>query len=368
MKGRGVKGEWAPRHGPLLTGHGRAADRGARDCRIIVAITLSVIPMKLRLLAACVLGALAAALWPASAAAQPSSYARFYDQRALEDLLYAHESELEDIPEMSYRYHVLDHPSGNSIWARHELYAELGGGDTRRGRELLPILEFLNRIRVERLAIGDTLVVPSRLEVDFRAFAPFPLTYPGAAELDKLAIIDLGAQAWAAYEHGRLARWGLVVTGRRGYETPGGRYNFNWRARERVSSESPPGETWLMRWVLNFHAERGFHTHQYSMPTSGPASHGCVRMIDADARWLYGWVEPWVTTAGRGALGGEIRKQGTMLLVLGEGQEPEGPAQRFDLAPEGPVLRVVELPEDPWSVPPGTAQQRAFDRLRRARS
>lgn len=326
-------------------------------------LTFPLVPMLSRISRRTAPGVLFALL-AAAAAAQPSIYERYYDQSAVEALLYAHDAAFEDIPEVTYRYHVLDHPTGNSVWARHDLYAEIGNGNTRRGRELLPVVEFLNHRRIERLSIGDTVIVPSDLEVDFRAFAPFPRYYEGAADLDKLVVIDKGVQAWAAYEHGRLARWGLVNTGRPGYETPAGRYNFNWRTPERVSSESPPGQTWLMRWVLNFHNERGFHMHQYSMPTGAPASHGCVRMIDADARWLYDWVDPWVTTAGRGALGGEIRKQGTMLLVLGEGQEPDGPARRFVDTPEGPERRIVELPEDPWSVPPGTAQQRAFDRLR----
>jgi hypothetical protein len=29
-----------------------------------------------------------------------------------------------------------------------------------------------------------------------------------------------------------------------------------------------------MRYVFNFHNERGFHTHQYAMPTGAPASTG----------------------------------------------------------------------------------------------
>jgi hypothetical protein len=91
-----------------------------------------------------------------------------------------------------------------------------------------------------------------------------------------------------------------------------------------------------MRYVMNFHNERGFHTHQYAMPTGGPASHGCVRMIDGDARWLYNWADPWVTTAGRGAMGGNIISQGTMLLVLGDGEEPRRAAPRYRHTPDGP--------------------------------
>src|SRR5690606_24497845 len=136
------------------------------------------------------------------------------------------------------------------------------------------------------------------------------------------------------------------------------------------STLSPPGETWLMRYVFNFDHARGIHVHQYQMPTGEPASHGCVRLILEDAQWIYGWADPWRTTVGSGALGlrsadGRILEQGTTVLVLGDGEEPvDGPPQRFLHTDDGPALRVVELPADPWSVPPGTAQQRTFDRRR----
>ncbi|MDX1529917.1 MAG: L,D-transpeptidase [Rhodothermales bacterium] len=295
-------------------------------------------------------------------------YGRYYDQQDLEKLLYGQRQPLEELPEVTYRYHVIDHPTSNSIWARHAFYDEIGGGDVQAGKALLPTIEFLNYTRVQNLGIGDTLVVPSELGLDFRAYSPFPRTYPGAEDLDKLVIIHKGAQAWAAYAHGRLERWGLVNTGAPGTRTPSGRYNYNWQEPERISSESPPGEEWYMRWVFNFHNARGFHTHQYVMPTGAPGSHGCVRMIEADAKWIYEWADPWTTTAGEGALGGKILEQGTMVLVLGEGEEPEGPPQRFVHTPDGPVINAVELPADPWSVPPGTAQQEFYDRQRAQRA
>lgn len=290
--------------------------------------------------------------------------AQHYNQDRLAELLYAQSDSLELLPEVSYRYFVLEHEMNNSIWARHDLYEAMGQGDANAGREHIPLLEFLTRQSVHRLGIGDTIVLPEPLGLDLRAYAPFPRYYPGGETVGKLVIFHKKVQAWAAYDEGRLVRWGLMNTGRPGHQTPGGRYNFNWRTLERVSSESPPGEQWLMRWVLNFHNERGFHAHQYAMPTGAPASHGCVRLITADARWLYDWVEPWVTTAGRGAMGGNIVRQGTMLLVLGDGEEPTGPPPRFRYTPDGPEKIVVALPDDPYSVPPGTAQQRFFDQRR----
>src|SRR5690606_7316756 len=108
----------------------------------------------------------------------------------------------------------------NSIWARHELYRMVGDGDIGVGKEKLGMVEFFNRVSVGELAVGDTLILPSHLGLDHRAYAPFPRHYPGASELDKLFIIHKGVQAWAAYEHGRLKRWGLVNTGTAGSRTP----------------------------------------------------------------------------------------------------------------------------------------------------
>src|SRR5690606_31364240 len=96
--------------------------------------------------------------------------------------------------------------------------------------------------------------------------------------------------------------------------TPNGRFNFNWKTEHRISSLSPPGEPWHMYWVFNIHDARGIHLHQYAMPTGGPTSHGCVRLIDTDARWLYNWADTWQTTAGNGfgSSAGRIQKQGSM--------------------------------------------------------
>lgn len=298
--------------------------------------------------------------------------AQLYDQAELADLLYARTDSLETLPEVTYRYYVLTDPSGmeNSIRARHELYQMVGDGDAGRGRQRLGMTEFFNRVRANDLALGDTLILPSYLDLDHRAYAPFPRHYAGAEGFDKLFVIHKGVQAWAAYERGRLVRWGLVNTGGPESRTPAGRFNFNWREPQRVSTLSPPGEEWLMRWVFNLHHERGIHVHQYNVPTGAPGSHGCVRLIMADAQWIYNWADGWRTTAGgpdRGPASaeGRVLRQGTVALILGDGEEPTGPVQRFVHADDGPVLRVVELPDDPYSVPPGTEQQRMFDRQRR---
>src|SRR5690606_26615508 len=103
----------------------------------------------------------------------------------------------------------------------------------------------------------------------------------------------------------------------------------------------------------NIHNGRGIHLHQYdSVPTGPPVGHGCVRMVLSDAKWLWDWSDPWVTSAGRGGIGGKLLKQGTMVRV--QGAEPQEMPRRVRIV-DGHAERIrVELPPDPEAVPLGT--------------
>lgn len=292
----------------------------------------------------------------------------YINQSEIEEILVGHSAALEELPDVYYDYYVLEDSRGNSVLARNLFYKQVGQGDMELGMRRAKLVELLNRSLLHELSVGDTLVVPTDFELDFRAYSPFPRYYPGARDLDKLFIIEKSVQAWAAYEHGQLVRWGIVNTGSDEYPTPTGRYNFNWKEEYRVSSLSPPGEPWEMYWMFNFHDARGIHVHQYAMPTGGPTSRGCVRLIDSDARWIYDWADGWRTSAGGTGVGsraGRILEQGTTVLVLGE--DPPGSPLPFDFKRRYPVLNRLELPAHPFDVPAGTPQQEHFDRLRASR-
>jgi len=309
--------------------------------------------------------ALGLCLWATLA---PASTAQgYFDQYELEDILGRRAESLDALPEVYYEYLVYDDPSGNSVMARNRLYGRLGEGDMKLGHKRVQLVELLNRTTIENVTLGDTLVVPTEFGLDFRAYSPFPRYYPGARSLDKVFIIHKTVQAFAAYEYGTLQRWGIVNTGNPdSTATPNGRFNFNWKQEQRVSTLSPPGEEWEMYWVFNFHAARGIHVHQYAMPTGGPTSHGCVRLVDADAKWIYDWAEPWQTTRGHigpGSGQGRIQGAGTMVLVLGD-DPPDHHPDPFVQKRRYPVLKRVSLPTNPYSVEPGTNQQKMWDRLR----
>jgi len=300
---------------------------------------------------------------------RPAAAQGYINQSEIEEVLTVHRvQKLDDLPEVYYNYYVLDDGRNNSVLARNTFYKILGRGDNELGQNRAKLVELLNRLHLQQSDIGDTLVVPEKFELDFRAYSPFPRYYPGAREFDKLFIIHKTIQAWAAYDYGQLARWGIVNTGSAESPTPTGRYNFNWKEEYRVSSLSPPGEDWEMYWVFNFHNPRGIHIHQYAMPTGGPTSHGCVRLIDTDAKWIYDWAEAWTVSNGRvdyASAGSRVIEPGTTVIVLGD--DPTGHPLPFDFKRRYPVLKRVELPAHPYDVPPGTDQQEHFDRLRASR-
>lgn len=283
----------------------------------------------------------------------PAAGAQTYDQSVLASVL-DRQARLPDRPVEYAVWHVR-HPSGNSILARHALYEAVGEGDPRRGRDRLALAQVLGGPPPSELQPGDSLVLPAR-PADFDlaplAYAPYPRRWPGAATVDRIVVVDKTTQTWAAYAAGRLVRWGPASTGAAATPTPSGRFTMNWRQLERASTEAPPGETWLMRYVMNIHAARGIHLHQYDVvPTGPPEGHGCVRLVTPDAAWLYEWSSGWATTAGDGALGGRVTGPGTTVIV--QGAEPAGPPERFECGPRGPVRVRVTLPPDPLAVPRG---------------
>jgi hypothetical protein len=157
----------------------------------------------------------------------------------------------------------------------------------------IEVLEMLNRrdrahlLRIEASAPG--LLVPTVWSDDPLVYSRFPRDWPEAESLPKAIVVDQPMQAFAAYEHGRLVRWGPVSTGRKETPTPDGSFNLTWRARSRRSTDN---EDWLLEWYFNFVNERGVSFHLFELP-GRPASHACVRLLLRDAQWLYGWGEQW---------------------------------------------------------------------------
>lgn len=305
--------------------------------------------MRLRLLLPLVLPL----LWPAFSPATAQDTAHFR-QAEIMGVIERRTGTLEDIPEAQYEYWIVEQDS--RLEARMALVRHVG--EHNRG-----LIQILNRNDLENLQRGDTLVVPVDPNLDFRAYSPFPRFWPGAREFDKVLVLDKHVQAFGAYEWGRLKRWGIINTGTESARTPSGRFSVNWKQDYRISTLSPPGEPWEMYWVMNLHETRGIHMHQYALPMGGPASHGCIRLSDPDARWLYAWTETWKKTGGDPMSSSGVVEPGTLVLIIGE--DIVGQPQPFIFRPDFPVLKRVQLPAHPYDVPPGSPIQERFDRERR---
>jgi len=178
--------------------------------------------------------------------------------------------------------------------------------------EQIAVLEMLNRRDKVHLLRGDPptpgLLVPAAWSADPLVYSPFPPLWPAGEKYAKAVVVDQPTQAFAAYEHGRLVRWGPVSTGRKDTPTPDGTFNLTWRARKRRSTDN---QDWLLEWYFNFVNERGVSFHLFDLP-GYPASHACVRLLLRDAQWLYDWGEQWTLDERR-----QLAAPGTPVFILG---------------------------------------------------
>ena len=69
---------------------------------------------------------------------------------------------------------------------------------------------------------------------------------------------------------------------------------------------------WILNWYFNFINSRGVSFHEFELP-GRPASHACVRLLQRDAQWVYGWGEQWRLSADQR----EVVTPGTPVAILG---------------------------------------------------
>lgn len=169
----------------------------------------------------------------------------------------------------------------------------------------------LNRRDLAHVRRGDTLWLPDSLPLlrDSLALSPFPRRLASADSLPKLLLVSLRVQAFGAYEHGQLRRWGPTSTGRETLQTPAALYHANWKDRDRNSTFN---DEWRLEWYVNLENYLGISLHLFDLP-GYPASHSCVRLALDDAQWLYGWCDTWKLSADRR----KVERHGSPVLVFG---------------------------------------------------
>lgn len=222
---------------------------------------------------------------------------------------------------ISFRYHYLAlKDSGKAVLKRF-------------APEHRVLLFALNRMDAANGSRADTLVVPDTLLPDIMAYSPFPAQAPFLKDVRKLICFSYPAQAFGAYEHGKLVRWGPTSMGRKKDPTPTGLYFCNWKAEETISTFD---DEWKLKWNFNIENKLGVGWHQYVMP-GYPASHSCLRLLEKDARYLYDWGEQWIVEGEN-----TVIAQGTPVIVFGAypfgGRKPwrelpQDPAA-LDISPE----------------------------------
>ena len=223
----------------------------------------------------------------------------------------------------------------------------------------LALLEKLNRADVGHLEQLRALVVPESWREDELSYSVLPTRYASSAAWPTFVVVYLPGQLFGAYEFGSLVRWGPVSSGNRNNPTSAGTFALNWRSTGRASTFDPD---WFMRWYFNFGNREGLAFHAYSLPGS-PASHGCIRLLERDAQWLFEWGQTWTldSTATR------VLTPGTRVEIIG----------RYDFDAEPPwrslegLSTTVELPSAAMTdveIPgrrPMTEDQTAVNRLPR---
>ena len=200
----------------------------------------------------------------------------------------------------------------------------------------LAVLEQLNRADLEHLVRLRELVVPESWVPDDLAYSVLPARYLSSEPFVKLLVVHLPGQVFGAYESGALVRWGPVSSGRRSSPTPTGLLQLNWRSIGRASTIDPD---WFMRWYFNFGNRQGLAFHEYSLPGE-PASHGCVRLLERDAQWLFEWGEAWTLDAS----GTRVQNPGTPVFFVGRYDFDAPPPWRSPAW----LAQAVELPPLAW--------------------
>jgi hypothetical protein len=173
----------------------------------------------------------------------------------------------------------------------------------------LALLEKLNRTDVANLEQLQEIVVPETWDDDELSYTVLPMRYPSGETSSTFLVVYLPGQLFGAYEFGRLVRWGPVNSGGRDHPTNPGHFALNWRSTGRASTVDPD---WFLRWYFNFGNREGLAFHVFPLP-GYPGSHGCIRLLERDAEWLFEWGQSWTLNSS----GTRVLTPGTPVFIVG---------------------------------------------------
>lgn len=145
-----------------------------------------------------------------------------------------------------------------------------------------------NRLDPKYVWPGRTLKVPEM--APGREYTPMPAYWPKAAAHPKYVLIALDRQFLGAYEYGRLVASYPIASGKNGYETPAGNFTVLKKKVFTRSTKYPEPHGGAPMPFAQLFDGAGYLIHAGNLPGKR-ASHGCVRMMLADAEALFGWTE-----------------------------------------------------------------------------
>jgi len=206
--------------------------------------------------------------------------------------------------------------------------------ESRLGADAFTAVLKINRTDKNHIRAGNTLIIPS-VTADLMRMSPFPAELEIAQTIPKLLLVSRRVQAFAAYESGKLVRWGPTSTGKKSTPTPAGLYHTNWKSKETRSSIN---ERWILPWCFNLDNFTGVSFHQFDLP-GYPASHGCVRLLEQDAKWIYDWADQWTLSKNDKS----IATFGTPVLIFGNYAYGEKPLWKRLV--EDPVAAAISIIE-----------------------
>lgn len=213
------------------------------------------------------------------------------------------------------------HFEKKSIWKQ---------ADSFEGNQHKNIIAAINRVDEKHLQRLDSILVPDKYIDTIAFYMPFPLYVEILKDIDKILLFSYPAQAFAAYENGKLVISGPTNMGKKASKTPTGLFFCNWKAKE---TRSTVDNEWILKWNFNISNLGGVGFHQYDLP-GYPVSHSCLRLWADQAEFLYSWANQWKLNKS-----GQLLAKGTPVIVFGA--YPFGsPRPWFVLAGDGKALDI----------------------------
>ncbi|MBP4137549.1 L,D-transpeptidase [Flavobacterium geliluteum] len=184
-------------------------------------------------------------------------------------------------------------------------WLEANKKDTKK----LAIAYAVNRTDERNFTKLDSVIVPTDFSGDLVYYLPFPFHVAALENVTKVLIFSYPTQTFAAYENGELVYEGPTNMGRKKDQTPTGLFFTNWKAEKTTSTFN---DEWDLKWNFNIENKLGVGFHEYELP-GYPASHSCLRLLEADAKYLYKWADEWVLADSE-----NVKVKGTPVLVFGK--------------------------------------------------